>query len=122
MPWINLQPLRAGGTGRPRGAATAIVYQGGDLTITHNSKALLGTPDRVRISYDPDAERIRLMPTTPGDVGGFALSGGGNSPYRASVRQMVKDHPNMVGHYNTVKTARGIELQKDEGGDGELEL
>lgn len=126
MPWIALKPIKPGGTGKPRGLPTAIVYITGELTITHAAAAMLGSPDRVRISYNPEQECIRLTPTTPDDSGGFTLSGGGNAPHRVSVRQMVTSHRNMVGNYKAFKIAGGVELRKvdsiDDNEDGELTL
>lgn len=113
MTWINLRPKNSGG-GRAPDQPTAKVYESGQLTLSHATCAMLGTPAKVRVSYEPDLEHIRIVPTTPDDKGGFALAGGGNSPHRFSSRQMVKDNENMVGEYIAIKITGGVELRKVE--------
>lgn len=113
MPWINLRPANTGG-GRQRGEATAKLYESGQLTISHATCEMLGYPARIRVRYDPDAQRIELMPTTPGDGGGFSLSGGGNSPHRIGAKQLANKAPQMIGDYKAQKIAGGVELRKVE--------
>lgn len=111
MPWINLRPVNTGG-GLLVGNATGKVYASGQLTLSHATCAMLGEPDKLRVSYEPELRLIRLVPTTPDDKGGFSLAGGGNSPHRFSSRQMISSHPDMIGDYIAVKIAGGVELRK----------
>lgn len=113
MPWINLKPANQGGGRRPT-EATAKLYESGQLTISHATTAMLGDPAKIRVRYDPDAQQIELMPTTPGDKGGFSLSGGGNSPHRIGARAMASAHPQMLGEYKASKIAGGVLLRKVE--------
>lgn len=113
MPWINLRPANSGGGRRPS-EPTAKVYDSGQLTLSHAAVALLGYPDKVRVSYEPEAQAIRMLPTTPTDNGGFSLSGGGNSPHRIGAKAMVNANPQMIGDYKAVRIAGGIELRKAE--------
>lgn len=113
MAWINLRPSNSGG-GRSPGEPTAKLAESGLLTISHATTAMLGNPAKIRVRYDPEAQRIELMPTTPGDQGGFVLSGGGNSSHRLQARTMSHNHPHMIGDYIAVKIAGGVELRKKE--------
>lgn len=113
MPWINLRPANTGG-GRQPSAPTAKLYDSGQLTISHATCEMLGNPAKIRVRYDPDTQRIELMPTTPGDLGGFSLSGGGNSPHRIGAKAMANKHSVMIGEYKAVKIAGGVELRKVE--------
>ena len=63
---------------------------------------------------DTEAQRIGREPTTPDNLGGFALAGGGNSPHRIGLRAASQQHPQMVGEYKAVKIAGGVELRKTE--------
>ncbi len=113
MPWINLRPTNSGG-GRKSGEATAKLYDSGQLTVSHAACAMLGDPAKVRVSYELESQRIRLVPTTPDDAGGFALSGGGNSQHRLGLKALVTAAPKMLGEYKAVKISGGIELRKIE--------
>jgi hypothetical protein len=113
MPWINLRPANSGG-GRKPTEPTAKLYESGQLTISHATCGMLGYPPKIRVRFDPDTQRIELMPTTPTDQGGFSLSGGGNSPHRIGAKAMANKHPVMIGEYRAQKIAGGVELRKIE--------
>lgn len=83
---------------------------------------MLGYPDRVLLTVDPDAKRMRLTPTTPDNGGGFSLSGGGNIPHRIMCKGVVKRWPVMAAEYTVQRIAGGVELRIEAGEDGELEL
>lgn len=113
-PWIELTPINTGG-GKHRKPPAARVYASGELILNHAATDLINAPSgRVRIQYNPQAERVRLIPSTFDGANSFALSGGGNSQHRLSVKQMVRHCPEMIGDYRAVKlTAQtGIELRK----------
>lgn len=114
MAWINLRPAANQGGGRQKGPPTAKVYETGQTTLSHATVELLGSPSKVLVSYEPDLCRIRLVPTTPGDKGGFGLSGGGNSPQRMMLKIMIKDHPDMIGDYEVIRVTGGVELVKEQ--------
>lgn len=111
MPWLQIKPANSGG-GRKPGLPTAKLYESGQLTISHAACALLGYPPKVLVQIEPDAERIRLQPTTPENQGGFSLAGGGNSPHRIGLKAVVNKYEQMIGEYIAVKMAGGIELRK----------
>ncbi len=111
MTWIRIIPKNTGG-GRPPDEPAATMYDSGQLTLTASAVKLLGNPNRVQMEVDPQAERIRLTPTTPGDAGGFSLSGGGNSPARIGCRDAVRRFEQLIGKYTVQKIAGGVELRK----------
>jgi hypothetical protein len=113
MPWIQIKPTNTGG-GKPKGPPIAKCYPDGQLTLSHAAVDLLGHPAKILVSFEPDLMRIRLTPTTPDHRGGFALSGGGNAQARISLRQAIKQHPQLAGDYLAAKVAGGIELRKQE--------
>lgn len=126
MTWHTLKPANKGG-GRKWETPAAKLYDTGQLTLNTAACTQLGWPPRVRLEVEPDARLMRLKPTTPDDQGGFSLSGGGNTPHRLMCRELVQRWPHLVGDYQVVRTAGGIELRikakhNDEGEDGELEL
>lgn len=108
--WFNAKPDRASGPGSPRKAPAAKLIAGGQLVLNHAASAMLGDPDRVLVRFNPGQKAIRLTPTTPGDSGGLALSGGGNAQCRISVRKLVRDYPLLVGDYQVSKAANGVLL------------
>lgn len=111
MAWIQVKPTNSGGGRRPA-APTAKLYESGQLTLSSATSALLGFPPKVLVQVEPDQRRIRLQPTTPENQGGFALSGGGNSPHRIGFKAAATKYPRLVGDYSAVKIAGGIELRK----------
>lgn len=113
MPWIQIKPSNSGG-GRQPSAPTGKLYQSGQLTISHATCTLLGEPERVLVSVEPELKRIRLYPTTPDHAGGFSLAGGGNSPHRIGLKRVVSQFPQMVGEYRATKMAGGVELRMAE--------
>lgn len=114
MPWVKIKPENSGG-GRKQSAPAAKLYASGQLTINHAAVELLGSPDRINVEADFSALRIRMMPTTPTDKGGFALAGGGNAQHRITARALLKE--GMVGDYSVAKIAGGIELRRKETHD-----
>ena len=113
MPWLSIKPTNSGG-GRKPTSPTAKLYASGQLTISHATCALLGEPDRVLVSIEPELQRIRLEPTTPTHTGAFSLSGGGNSPHRIGLKSVSAKYPALVGEYLATKIAGGVELRKVE--------
>lgn len=47
-------------------------------------------------------------PTTPDNKGGFALSGGGNSPHRIRAKEILNRWPQMIGKYQPRKQAAAV--------------
>lgn len=121
MTWHTIKPGNPGG-GRQRTTPAAKLYESGQLTINAAGAALLGYPDRVLLTVDPDAKRMRLAPTTPDNSGGFSLSGGGNTPHRIMCKEVVRRWPSLAGEYTVQRIAGGVELRIEAGEDGELEL
>lgn len=111
MPWRPITPRNTGG-GRPHGPPTARLYESGQLTVSLAAAEMIGSPARVRIEYDTEAERLRIYPAAPGDAGSWALSGGGNSPRRVNMRIWTRAHQEYVGQFSVRKIAQGIELRK----------
>jgi len=75
---------------------------------------MIGTPDRIRVRFEDERCEIHIVPASPGDVGSFALSGGGNTSYRITMRSAVQRWPQAVGEYNIGKYQSGILLRKVE--------
>ena len=98
MAWQRLRPANTGG-GRKQDKPAARLIDGGQFVLNH-------------VEVNVEERRIRLLPTTPGNAGGFALSGGGNSPHRISLRQFAGQHPEMAGDYSVVRIAGGIECRR----------
>jgi hypothetical protein len=121
MTWHTIKPTNTGG-GRQRTTPAAKLYESGQLTINAAAGELLGYPDRVLLTVDPDAKRMRLTPTTPDNAGGFSLSGGGNTPHRIRCTEVVRRWPSLAGDYTVQRIAGGVELRIEDGEDGELEL
>ncbi len=125
MTWHTLKPANQGGGRRPE-PPKGKVYPDGQTTISHEACRLLGWPDKVIVRINPDERKIRLTPTTPDDVGGFMLSGGGNSPHRLRMMEAVKRWPELIGEYAVWRIAGGIELRQaaadQEDENGELEI
>lgn len=114
MPFVQLKPANQGG-GRTSTHPIARIDSGGQFTLNHAAVALLGDPARVLLYLDVAARAWRILPTTPSNAGGWALSGGGNSQHRISVRSVLRQHPNLAGEYSVRKLADGgIELRKQE--------
>lgn len=129
-----MKPANTGG-GRTKTTPAAKLYDSGQLTLNAAAGEMLGWPAKVLLTVDPDAKRLRLAPTTPDNTGGFALSGGGNTPHRLMCREMVTRWPSLAGNYTVQRMAGGVELRPvavgtkpqstpvdDEDEDGELEL
>lgn len=110
MTWYAIKPASTGG-GRTRTEPAAKLYASGQLTINTAAGELLGYPDRVLLTVDPDARRMRLAPTTPDNIGGFSLSGGGNTPHRIMCREVVRRWPGMADDYTVQRIAGGVELR-----------
>lgn len=115
MNWKRIVPINTGGSGRSRKEPAAILYQSGQLVLNHAAADKLGNPSQILVDIEPEAERIRLAPTTPDDTGGFSLSGGGNTQRRITAKQIVRDYPQMIGKYGVRKIKSGIELYKESG-------
>lgn len=111
MAWIKLVPANSGGGRKPTQLA-ARLNDSGQFSITHAVAELLVNPDRVLVEIDPDAQSIRLTPTTPGSKGAFALSGGGNASYRFTMREAMAKYPQMVGEYQPRKQAGAVLFTK----------
>lgn len=113
MPWLNIRATNSGGGRRPS-EASAKLYESGQLTLSHTTCQMLGYPERVLVSVEPDLQAIRLTPTTPTHTGAFSLSGGGNSPHRIGLKVVAGKYPQLLGSYIAHKIAGGIELRKAE--------
>lgn len=111
MSWIRIIPANTGG-GRRRGLISARLAKDGQFSMSHSVADMLGTPARVTVDVDPDAGRILLTPSTPGDRGGFALSGGGNASYRIRAKEVVNRWPYLVGEYRPRKQSRGVVFER----------
>lgn len=111
MAWIQIKPANQGG-GRTPSAPTAKLYASGQFTLSHAAVALLGQPDSVLVSIEPDLKRIRIMPTTPGNQGAFSLAGGGNSPHRIGLKAVANKYEQLIAEYTVVKIAGGIECRQ----------
>jgi hypothetical protein len=113
MTWHKLIPANTGG-GRKRSLLTARLTAEGQLSMSHAVADMLGTPDRVTVEVDPDAQCIRLTPTTPDNAGGFALSGGGNASYRVRMTEAIKRWPDagLVGEYKPKRQAASVVFEK----------
>lgn len=111
--WFSLRPGSTSGPGRKRLPPAAKLDGGGQLVLNHAASELLGNPDRVLVRINPGQQAIRLQPTTPADLGGFALSGGGNAQCRISLREAVKKWPEMCGEYRVSKATSGVLLTKE---------
>lgn len=111
--WITLKPANTGG-GRKQNKPQAS-FSKGQLVLNHAAVALLGgsAPPRVAMQVHPGQARIRLRPTTPGDAGGFALSGGGNAQYRLTCKTLLQ-WPQFAGRYTVARIAGAIELRKED--------
>lgn len=112
--WFTLRPATAPGPGRKRLPPAAKLTGGGQLVLNHAASELLGNPDRVLVRVNPGQQAIRLHPTTPGDAGGFALSGGGNAQCRISLREATAKWPGLIGEYRASKGANGVLLTRIE--------
>lgn len=112
--WFNLRPASGSGSGRQRLPPAAKLTADGQLVLNHAASEMLGNPERVLVRLNPGRQEIRLQPTTPGDAGGFALSGGGNAQCRISAREAAKRWPHMVGEYVVSKATSGVLLTRDE--------
>lgn len=111
MAWIRLIPANAGGGRQPVKIACRL-NQSGQFSMTHAVAKMLGEPDRVIVEIDPEAEWIRLTPTTPDSKTGFALSGGGDASYRIAMREAVKKYPQLYGEYTPTKQANSVLFRK----------
>ncbi|MCB0132560.1 MAG: hypothetical protein KDD78_16980 [Caldilineaceae bacterium] len=109
MSWKQIVPQNSGG-GRKRKQPAATLYKSGQLVLNHAAADLLGTPPRVILEVSTTSPAIRLRPTTAGDSGGFALSGGGNSQWRLMCKNLVRDHPDLCGPLGVSKAAHGLLL------------
>lgn len=117
MAWITVKPENVGG-GRPRRAPAARFYpKTGQLALNHAAVALLGVPRRVYVQVEPELRRIRLQPAPPADGGAFTLAGGGNTPFRVSLKAVLAQHPQLAGAYRVVRSAGGIECIREGDGD-----
>lgn len=105
--WYQIKPSGAGG-GRKKALLTARLDSAGQMSMSHAVADMLGTPDKVLVSVDPEAKQILLKPTTPTDSGGFALSGGGNSSYRLTIKEVARRWPHMAGEYTPRKSTSGV--------------
>lgn len=112
--WFDLKPGATSGPGRQRLPPAAKFGADGILVLNHAASEMLGEPSRVLVSVNPGQPAIRLRPTTPSDTGGFALSGGGNSQCRISLREAAKKWPILLGDYQVRKSANGVQLIREE--------
>lgn len=113
MPWQQLFPVNQGG-GRRTGTPSAKLYEAGQFVINHGAARLLGEPGKVLVHVNVEERRLRLIPTTPENRGGFTLSGGGNANYRIGLRQVASEYPEMIGEYQALRIAGGIECRQKE--------
>jgi hypothetical protein len=107
MPWIKLVPANAGGGRQPIKIACRL-NANGQFSMTHAVAKMLGEPSRVLIEVDPEAEEIRLTPTTPNSKAGYALSGGGDASHRLSMREAASKYPQLAGEYVPRKQAGSV--------------
>lgn len=107
MAWHKIIPANTGG-GRARSLLSANMDTHGQFSMTHAVADMLGNPDRVIVEVEPELKQIRLTPTTPDNKGGFALSGGGNSPHRIRAKEILNRWPQMLGKYQPRKQAAAV--------------
>lgn len=107
MAWIKLVPANTGGGRQPIKIACRL-NPNGQFSMTHAVAKMLGEPERVIIEIDPDAQMIRLTPTTPDSKAGFALSGGGDASHRLSMRAAAEKYPQLAGEYTPRKQAGAV--------------
>lgn len=112
MAWHRMIPANTGG-GRTRGQLSGNMDGAGQFSITHAVADMLGNPARVIVEVEPELEQLRLTPTTPDNKGGFALSGGGNSPHRIRAKEILNKWPQMVGRYVPRKQAAAVIFIKE---------
>ena len=105
--WIKLVPANGGG-GRQPVKVAARLNPSGQFSMTHAVAKMLGDPERVIVEVDPDAQAIRLTPTTPDSKAGFALSGGGDASHRLSLREAATKYPQLHGEYTPRKQAGAV--------------
>ena len=132
MAWIVIKPANPGGTySRQPVAPRGRLHPAGELIINAAAMEMLGWPARVLVEVEPNELKIRLRPTTPDNMGGFVLAGGGHSPHRARLSAMMRRYPQLVGGYAVARIAGGVELRQDshierievgDDDDGELIL
>lgn len=111
MPWVNLKPDNRGG-GRKRQPPSAKLSAAGLLVLNHEAGDLLGNPAKVLVQVEPETCMFRMFPTTPDNTGGFSLSGGGATPPRIKITSATSQWPHLVGDYQVIRSAGGIELRK----------
>ena len=116
MAWKKLIPANTGGGRQPIKIACRL-NTSGQSAMTHAVAKMLGEPERVIIEVDPDAEMIRLTPTTPDSKAGYALSGGGDASHRLSMRDAATKYPQLVGEYTPRKQAGAIVFEKKKVDD-----
>ena len=105
----RIKPKNTGG-GRKRSLISARLAADGQFSMSHAVADMLGTPARVLVDVDPAQRLIILTPTTPGDLGGFALSGGGNASYRIRIKDVLTRWPdaNLVAEYQPQKRINAV--------------
>lgn len=99
-------------TGRKSEKPTAKLGENGLLSLNVATVKLLGEPDMVLVECDFDAKTFWLQPTTPTDLGGWSLSGGGNTTYRIRLAAYADkfNKASMPGEYTVGKEARTVKL------------
>ena len=112
MPYIQLIPAPTQSGGRRSESPTAKLNAAGLLLLNRATVDLLGEPEKLIVSVDVEAKKIKLQPTTPDDRGGFTLSAGGQASARVYLRSFITSHPEMAGDYAVSKEARSIVLTK----------
>lgn len=113
--WKQLIPAAVGGRPEGKQLPTAKLGENGHLSLNSATVKLLGATEKILVFVDTVEHQIKLEPATLTDRGGWTLTGGGNTTYQITVRQLATNHPSMIGGYRVTKQARSIVLVKQEG-------
>lgn len=110
--WKQLIPSTSGGRPEGKQQPTAKLGENGHLSLNTATVKLLGATEKVLIFVDALADQIKLEPATLSDKGGWTLTGGGNTTYRVTLKQLIAIHPHMAGEYKVTRQAGSIVLVK----------
>lgn len=112
MTWKRLVPEPTRSSGRRSDKPTARLGENGMLSLNVATVKMLGEPERVLVDVDTSANAIRLTPTTPTDVGGWTVSGGGNTTYRIRLAAFIDKNPQFASEYTVAKHQSAVVLRR----------
>ena len=113
MTWEQVVPdqtWRGGERKRPEPAAK--FGENGHLSLNAETVKALGASKPVKVFIDTGKSQIKLEPTTESDLGGWALTGGGNTSFRITLKKVILKYPDLAGEYRVTKQAGAILLVK----------